>query len=103
METDREEQGKIKEDAKCIFSPTISQKFARVPHVQIKDRVWTRRPGIGKSGWGMKLLHRQTSISLMLRYLPWFLTFSVLVAVSALETANTDGYVTTSPELHSNK
>ena len=37
-------------------------------------------------------------ISLMLRHLSWFLSnFNMLLAVSALETATNDGYMTTWP------
>ena len=41
----------------------------------------------------VKLLHRQTSISLMLRHLSSFLSFNMLLALPALETANSQQWV----------
>ena len=40
-----------------------------------------------------QLLHRQTSISLMLRHWSWFVSFNMLLAVSFLETASSQQWV----------
>ena len=36
----------LKENAKCSSSLTVS-KHARVPQMEIQDRVWIQRPGTG--------------------------------------------------------
>ena len=41
---DREEQGKLKEDAKCSSSLTVSKR-ARVPQMESEDTVRMQRPG----------------------------------------------------------
>ena len=43
-QSDREEQGKLKEDAKCSSSLSVSKR-ERVPQMEIEDTVWMQRPG----------------------------------------------------------